>query len=94
TFCPIGPCIETELDPADLSLETTLNGASKQKTRTSQLIFPVFELVSFISQIMTLLPGDVFSTGTPSGIGPMLPGDTVEVKIEGIGTLRNYVIKA
>lgn len=93
TFCPIGPCIETELDPSDLSLETLLNGEVKQKTRTSQLIFPVFELVSFISNIMTLLPGDVISTGTPSGIGPMQPGDTVEVKIEGIGTLRNYVVK-
>jgi 2-keto-4-pentenoate hydratase/2-oxohepta-3-ene-1,7-dioic acid hydratase in catechol pathway len=93
TFCPIGPCIETELDPADLSLETILNGEVKQKTQTSQLIFPVFELVSFISNIMTLLPGDVIATGTPSGIGPMQPGDTIEVKIEGIGTLRNYVIR-
>jgi 2-keto-4-pentenoate hydratase/2-oxohepta-3-ene-1,7-dioic acid hydratase in catechol pathway len=71
TFCPIGPCIETELD----------------------LIFPVFELVSFISHIMTLLPGDVIATGTTSGIGPMQPGDTVEVKIENIGTLRNYVVR-
>jgi 2-keto-4-pentenoate hydratase/2-oxohepta-3-ene-1,7-dioic acid hydratase in catechol pathway len=94
TFCPIGPHIETELDPADLSLETYLNGVVKQKTRTSLLIFPVFELVSFISHVMTLLPGDVISTGTPGGIGPMQPGDTVEVKIEGIGTLRNYVIRA
>lgn len=93
TFCPIGPCIETELDTADLSLETLLNGEVKQTTRTSQLIFPVFELVSFISHVMTLLPGDVISTGTPSGIGPMQPGDTVEVKIEGIGTLRNHVLK-
>jgi 2-keto-4-pentenoate hydratase/2-oxohepta-3-ene-1,7-dioic acid hydratase in catechol pathway len=91
TFCPIGPCIETELDPADLSLETCLNGEIKQKTRTSQLIFPVFKLVSFISHIMTLLPGDIISTGTPGGIGPMQSGDTVEIKIENIGTLRNYV---
>ncbi|MGD0779985.1 MAG: fumarylacetoacetate hydrolase family protein [Dehalococcoidales bacterium] len=94
TFCPIGPCIETQLDPADLSLETRLNGVITQKARTSQLIFPVFELVSFISNIMTLLPGDIISTGTPGGIGPMQPDDTVEVKIEGIGTLRNYVVKA
>ena len=93
TFCPIGPCIETELDPSDLSLETCLNGEIRQQTRTSQLIFPVYDLVSFISHIMTLLPGDVIATGTTSGIGPMQPGDTVEVKIEGIGTLRNYVIK-
>ena len=92
TFCPIGPCIETEIDPSDLSLETLLNGIAKQKARTSQLIFPVYELVSFISNIMTLLPGDVIATGTPAGIGPMRPGDTVEIKIEGIGTLRNYVV--
>jgi 2-keto-4-pentenoate hydratase/2-oxohepta-3-ene-1,7-dioic acid hydratase in catechol pathway len=93
TFAPIGPCIETELDPANLALETRLNGVVKQQTRTSELIFPVDELVSFISQVMTLLPGDVIATGTPSGIGPMLPGDIVEVTIEGIGTLRNYVVK-
>jgi len=94
TFCPLGPCIETELDPSDLSLETCLNGEIKQQTRTGLLIFPVFELVSFISHVMTLLPGDVIATGTPGGIGPMQPGDTVEVKIEGIGTLRNYIVKS
>jgi 2-keto-4-pentenoate hydratase/2-oxohepta-3-ene-1,7-dioic acid hydratase in catechol pathway len=94
TFCPIGPCIETDLDPSNLALETRLNGVIKQQSRTSQLIFPVFELVSFISRVMTLLPGDVISTGTPSGIGPMQPGDTVEVTIEDIGTLRNYIVKA
>jgi len=94
TFCPIGPCIETEIDPADLSLETYLNGEARQTARTSQLIFPVDELVSFISRVMTLLPGDVIATGTASGVGPMQPGDTVEVKIEGIGTLRNYVVRA
>jgi 2-keto-4-pentenoate hydratase/2-oxohepta-3-ene-1,7-dioic acid hydratase in catechol pathway len=93
TFAPIGPCIETELDPADLSLETRLNGEIRQKTRTSDLIFGVFELVSFISGIMTLLPGDVIATGTPSGVGPMQPGDIVEVTIEKIGTLRNYIVK-
>jgi 2-keto-4-pentenoate hydratase/2-oxohepta-3-ene-1,7-dioic acid hydratase in catechol pathway len=93
TFCPVGPCIETEIDPSDLSLETCLNGIIKQQTRTSQLILPIFELVSFISHIMTLLPGDIIATGTPGGIGPMLPGDTVEVKIENIGTLRNYVVR-
>jgi 2-keto-4-pentenoate hydratase/2-oxohepta-3-ene-1,7-dioic acid hydratase in catechol pathway len=94
TFCPIGPCIETELDPAKLSLETILNGKVKQKASTSQLIFKVPELVSFISNIMTLLPGDVIATGTPEGIGSMQPDDVVEVKIEGIGTLRNTVTKA
>jgi 2-keto-4-pentenoate hydratase/2-oxohepta-3-ene-1,7-dioic acid hydratase in catechol pathway len=93
TFCPIGPCIETELDPSYLTLETILNGEVRQQTRTSQLIFPVATLVSFISHVMTLLPGDVIATGTPRGIGPMQPGDIVEVKIEGIGTLRNYVVK-
>jgi 2-keto-4-pentenoate hydratase/2-oxohepta-3-ene-1,7-dioic acid hydratase in catechol pathway len=92
TFAPIGPCIETELDPHNLSLETYLNGELKQQTSTSDLIFSVPELVSFISHIMTLLPGDVIATGTTSGIGPMQPGDTVEIKIENIGTLRNYVV--
>jgi 2-keto-4-pentenoate hydratase/2-oxohepta-3-ene-1,7-dioic acid hydratase in catechol pathway len=93
TFCPIGPCIETELDPNDLVLETILNGEVRQKTRTSQLIFDVPTLVSFISHVMTLLPGDVIATGTPAGIGAIQPGDIVEVKIEGIGTLRNYIVK-
>jgi 2-keto-4-pentenoate hydratase/2-oxohepta-3-ene-1,7-dioic acid hydratase in catechol pathway len=94
TFCPIGPCIETELDPGDLRLETVLNGEIKQRTSTSQLIFPVAELVNFISGVMTLLPGDVIATGTTSGVGPMQPGDVVEIRIEGIGTLRNYVVRA
>jgi 2-keto-4-pentenoate hydratase/2-oxohepta-3-ene-1,7-dioic acid hydratase in catechol pathway len=93
TFAPIGPCIETELDPAHLALETRLNGEVKQKTTTAELIFGVFELVSFISEVMTLLPGDIIATGTAAGIGPMQPGDIVEVTIEGIGTLRNYVVK-
>ena len=93
TFCPIGPWIETDINPFDLSLNTYLNGQVKQITRTSQMIFDVHELVSFISHIMTLLPGDIIATGTTSGIGPMQPGDTVEIKIEGIGTLRNYVVK-
>lgn len=93
TFCPIGPWIETDIDPSDLSLGTYLNGELKQLTRTSQMIFSVNKLVSFISHIMTLLPGDIIATGTTSGIGPMKSGDTVEIKIEGIGTLRNYVIK-
>ena len=92
TFCPIGPCIETELDPDNAELETLLNGQIKQKTSTSDLIFPVYELVSFISTVMTLLPGDVIATGTTSGVGPMQPGDTVEVRIENIGTLRNHVV--
>ncbi len=93
TFAPIGPCVETELDPSNLALETRLNGVVKQKTRTADLIFGVYEAVSFISHVMTLLPGDVVATGTPAGVGPMQPGDVVEVTIEGIGTLKNYVAK-
>ena len=93
TFAPLGPCIETEVDPYRLRLETRLNGEVKQTTSTGDLIFGVYELVSFISRVMTLLPGDVIATGTPGGIGPMQPGDTVEVEIEGIGTLRNKVVR-
>jgi 2-keto-4-pentenoate hydratase/2-oxohepta-3-ene-1,7-dioic acid hydratase in catechol pathway len=94
TFCPIGPCIETELDPWAASIETYLNGQLRQETSTADFIFPVYRLVSFISQVMTLLPGDVIATGTPSGIGPMLAGDEVEVRISGIGSLRNRVAAA
>jgi 2-keto-4-pentenoate hydratase/2-oxohepta-3-ene-1,7-dioic acid hydratase in catechol pathway len=93
TFAPIGPCIETELDPYNLRLETRLNGELKQQTSTGELIFGVYELVSFISRVMALLPGDVIATGTPRGIGPMQPGDTVEVTVEGIGTLKNHVVR-
>ena len=92
TFCPIGPCIETEFDPSDVLVECRLNGEIKQSSRTSQFIHHVPELVSFISQIMTLEPGDVISTGTPKGIGPMESGDEVVVSIDGIGELRNNVI--
>jgi len=93
TFCPLGPCIETELDPDNVIVETYLNGQLKQHSSTNDLIFDVREQISFASHVMTLLPGDVIATGTPSGIGAMKPGDTVEIKIEGIGTLRNYVVK-
>ena len=91
TFAPMGPFIETDFDPANAIIETYLNGEKKQSGSTSDLIFPVFFLVSFISHVMTLLPGDVIATGTPSGIGPMQVGDVVEVKIDGIGTLRNNI---
>jgi 2-keto-4-pentenoate hydratase/2-oxohepta-3-ene-1,7-dioic acid hydratase in catechol pathway len=93
TFAPLGPWIETEIAPDDLKLETYLNGQQSQSARTSDLIFGVPRIISFISGVMTLLPGDVIATGTPSGIGPMNPGDTVEIKIEGIGTLRNTVVR-
>jgi 2-keto-4-pentenoate hydratase/2-oxohepta-3-ene-1,7-dioic acid hydratase in catechol pathway len=89
----MGPCIETELDSGNLVIETYLNGKLKQKGSTRDLIYSVPELVSFISNVMTLLPGDVIATGTPSGIGPVAPGDTVEIKIAPIGTLRNYVAR-
>jgi 2-keto-4-pentenoate hydratase/2-oxohepta-3-ene-1,7-dioic acid hydratase in catechol pathway len=92
TFAPIGPWIETEADPDNLKLETYLNGELRQSASTSDLIFVISKLISFISGIMTLLPGDVIATGTPSGIGPMNPGDTVEVRIENIGTLKNFVV--
>jgi 2-keto-4-pentenoate hydratase/2-oxohepta-3-ene-1,7-dioic acid hydratase in catechol pathway len=91
TFCPMGPWIETDLDPGDLLVESYLNGERKQSSRTSQLIFKVDHLVSFISGIMTLHPGDLIITGTPGGIGPMQPGDEIEVRIEGIGSLKNTV---
>jgi 2-keto-4-pentenoate hydratase/2-oxohepta-3-ene-1,7-dioic acid hydratase in catechol pathway len=91
TFAPLGPCIETALDPDNVRVESLLNGAVRQSASTQDLIFPVSYLVMFISHIMTLHPGDVIATGTPSGIGPMQPGDTIEVRIEGIGTLRNRV---
>ncbi|OGP84614.1 MAG: hypothetical protein A2Y95_12035 [Deltaproteobacteria bacterium RBG_13_65_10] len=91
TFACFGPAIVTELDPSDLAVETYLNGKPVQASRTEQLIFSVFDLVSFVSRVMTLEPGDILSTGTPSGVGPMSPGDVVEVRIEGIGTLRNTV---
>jgi 2-keto-4-pentenoate hydratase/2-oxohepta-3-ene-1,7-dioic acid hydratase in catechol pathway len=93
TFAPVGPCVETELDPANVPVETYLNGECKQRGNTSDLIFSVSEQISFISHVMTLLPGDIIATGTPGGIGPMQPGDTVEIRIEPIGILRNYVVK-
>ena len=93
TFAPLGPWIETEIpDPDNLMVEAYLNGERRQHSSTSNLIFPVPVLVSFISRIMTLLPGDVIATGTPSGIGPMRPGDVVEIRVEGIGALRNRLV--
>ena len=91
TFCPIGPHIETELDVTDIRLTTRVNGEVKQDGRTSQMVFPVDFLIRYISNQMTLFPGDVIATGTPSGVSRMTPGDVCEVEIEGIGTLRNSV---
>jgi len=92
TFAPIGPWIETEAEPDNLKLETYLNGELRQSASTSDLLFGISKLISFVSSIMTLLPGDVIATGTPSGVGPMKPGDVVEVRIEKIGTLKNSVV--
>jgi 2-keto-4-pentenoate hydratase/2-oxohepta-3-ene-1,7-dioic acid hydratase in catechol pathway len=91
TFAAIGPWIETELDPSNLNVETYLNGELKQHGVTADLIFSVPRIVSFVSQVMTLLPGDVIATGTPAGVGPMQPGDIVEIRVQGIGSLRNHV---
>jgi len=93
TFASFGPCIATGLDPFNLTVRTLLNGRVVQEGNTRNLIFSVPFLVHFLSQCMTLLPGDIISTGTPKGIGPIAPGDTVEIAIEGIGSLRNQLIK-
>ena len=93
TFCPLGPAIDTELDPAEgLSILCRVNGDIRQSGSTSDMVFPVGELVSYISHIMTLLPGDVILTGTPSGVGRFDVGDRVEVEIGGIGVLVNPVV--
>lgn len=92
TFCPVGPRIKTSIDSSDLKIQTYLNGQLKQNSRTSDFIFSIEFLFSFISKIMTLLPGDIISTGTPPGVGPMRRGDRVQVVIEGIGCLENRVV--
>jgi 2-keto-4-pentenoate hydratase/2-oxohepta-3-ene-1,7-dioic acid hydratase in catechol pathway len=99
SFCPLGPWIETDLaglglDPADLEIGCTVDGETRQQGRTSQLLFGIPTLISHISQVMTLLPGDVILTGTPSGVGPIRPGQRVECTIEGLGTLSNGVTAA
>jgi 2-keto-4-pentenoate hydratase/2-oxohepta-3-ene-1,7-dioic acid hydratase in catechol pathway len=93
TFGAVGPCIVTGIDPSRLRIKTFLNGKLKQSGNTRNLIFPIPFLVRFVSNIMTLKPGDIITTGTPAGIGPMMPGDRVDVQIEGIGTLSNTVMK-
>jgi 2-keto-4-pentenoate hydratase/2-oxohepta-3-ene-1,7-dioic acid hydratase in catechol pathway len=91
TFCPLGPRIAKNIDPTNLAITTRVNSVTKQNSNTNQMIFNAYKLVSFISAIMTLLPGDVISTGTPPGVGELQVGDVVEVEIEGIGILRNTV---
>jgi 2-keto-4-pentenoate hydratase/2-oxohepta-3-ene-1,7-dioic acid hydratase in catechol pathway len=93
TFAPIGPWIVSKLNPNRLQILTRVNGTIRQQSNTKHLVFPINELVAYISQVMTLLPGDVIATGTPSGVGPLKPGDRVDVEIEGIGILTNLVRK-
>jgi 2-keto-4-pentenoate hydratase/2-oxohepta-3-ene-1,7-dioic acid hydratase in catechol pathway len=92
TFCPLGPWIETDIDPSDLAITTTVNGETRQSSRTKQLLHGVPALIEYVSQVMTLLPGDVILTGTPEGVGPLEVGDEVSVTIENIGTLSNTVV--
>jgi 2-keto-4-pentenoate hydratase/2-oxohepta-3-ene-1,7-dioic acid hydratase in catechol pathway len=90
--CPLGPWVETELDPIDIRVETRLNGEIRQAAQTSDMVFGVAELIEYITEFMTLLPGDVLLTGTPEGVGRLSDGDVVEVEVEGIGTLSNPVV--
>jgi 2-keto-4-pentenoate hydratase/2-oxohepta-3-ene-1,7-dioic acid hydratase in catechol pathway len=93
TFCPLGPCIATDIDPDAVAVETFVNGGLRQASSTKELLLPVDEIVARIAQVMTLLPGDVIATGAPAGGGPLEPGDRVEVRIEGIGSLKNTVVR-
>jgi len=93
TFCPLGPWIETQIDASDLAISARVNGDTRQDSRTSLLVSDIPTLVSWISRVMTLLPGDVILTGTPAGVGSMHVGDLVEVEIEGIGVLANQVVR-
>ncbi len=95
TFCPLGPWISTHLsieEAGQLSIETTLNGEPRQRSTTGQMVYPIPRLIEFVTSFTTLLPGDVLLTGTPEGVGPMLPGDSVSVRVAGIGTLTNPVV--
>ena len=95
TFCPVGPWLETEVpDPQQLDLELRVNGKVRQRGSTADMIFPVAEVIAFISHIMTLYPGDLITTGTPPGVGPLEPGDAVEIEIAGIGILGHTVSAA
>jgi 2-keto-4-pentenoate hydratase/2-oxohepta-3-ene-1,7-dioic acid hydratase in catechol pathway len=91
TFCPLGPWLETDLDPADLRVRCEVDEVLRQDGRTRDLLHDVPALLAFITSFMTLLPGDVVLTGTPAGVGPLLPGETVTVEVEGVGRLSNPV---
>jgi 2-keto-4-pentenoate hydratase/2-oxohepta-3-ene-1,7-dioic acid hydratase in catechol pathway len=93
TFCPLGPWVDTTVDPSDLRVTCTVNGETRQDGRTSQMVRSVAELIAFVTEAMTLLPGDVILTGTPAGVGPVEVGDEVAVTIEGLGTLSNRVVQ-
>ena len=93
TFCPIGPWIETDFDPSDALITCRVNDELRQMASTREMVFTVSQLIAFASTIMTLEPGDVILTGTPAGVGVLLPGDTVKIEIEGIGTLSNPVVQ-
>ncbi|MCZ7554356.1 MAG: 2-hydroxyhepta-2,4-diene-1,7-dioate isomerase [Anaerolineae bacterium UTCFX2] len=93
TFCPIGPWIETDFDPADSLITCHVNGEMRQMSSTRDMIFNVRQLIAYVSSVMTLEPGDLIMTGTPAGVGPLLDGDLVEATVEGLGTLRNPVVK-
>jgi 2-keto-4-pentenoate hydratase/2-oxohepta-3-ene-1,7-dioic acid hydratase in catechol pathway len=92
TFAPLGPCILVGADGAAVDVEGWVNGQRRQASNSRELIFPIDELIAYISSVMTLLPGDVISTGTPAGIAPLVPGDTVTVTVEGVGELTNPVV--
>lgn len=92
SFCPLGPVIATHLEPSNLRIGARVNGVELQSSSTSDLLFSVPQLIAYLSTAMTLLPGDVIITGTPSGVGPILPGDVVEVFVEGVGVLSNTVV--
>lgn len=93
TFCPIGPCLETDLDPTNLDIKLYVNGELKQSSNTKNMMRDVYSLTSYISKIMTLYPGDIIATGTPKGVGRLMDSDVVTVEIEKIGRLTNYVSK-
>ncbi|MFC4452643.1 fumarylacetoacetate hydrolase family protein [Deinococcus sonorensis] len=90
-FCPLGPWIETELDPTDLQVQTRVNGQTRQNGRTAQMIFDVRQILTYVTRYLTLEPGDVVLTGTPDGVGPLQPGDVVEVEVQGIGVLTTPI---
>ncbi len=91
TFAPLGPWVDTDFDPTDVAIMARVNGEERQLGFTREMVFPIPQLIAYISSIMTLLPGDVILTGTPAGVGPLRPGDVVEIEVEGLGILRNPV---